>query len=63
MTKPKKRPSKNAKAAQKILENSKLLATNKTINDAKEDQAFKPAESKIKTNTTANKARPDKKRG
>ena len=30
MAQTKKQPSKNAKAAQKILENSKLLAANKT---------------------------------
>ena len=63
MTQTKKRPNKKAKAAQKILETSKLLATNKTINDAKADQTFKSTDSQIKTNTTANKARPDKKRG
>lgn len=63
MPQTKKRPSKKAKAAQKILENSKLLATNKKLNDAKEDQTFKPTDSHIKTNTIANKNRPDKKRG
>ena len=62
MTQQKKRPSKKAKAAQKILENSKLLATAKSINDSKEDQAFKPVDSQIKT-SGANKVRPDKKRG
>lgn len=63
MTQPKKRPNKKAKAAQKILESSKLLATNKTINESKADQTFKPTDSQIKINTTANKNRPDKKRG
>ena len=63
MPQAKKRLSKTAKAAQKILEDSKLLAANKTTNDAKADQAFKPNESSIKTNTTANKKRPNKKRG
>ena len=62
MAKTKKRPSKNAKAAQKVLENSKLLAKAKTIADSKTDQIFKPAESQIKT-SDANKIRPDKKRG
>ena len=62
MAKAKKRPSKNAKAAQKILENSKLLAVSKTKTDSKADQVFKPADSQIKT-SEANKIRPNKKRG
>ncbi len=62
MSQTKKRPNKKAKAAQKILENSKLLATNKTINDSKEDQAFKTNDSQIKT-SGANKIKPHKKRG
>ena len=63
MAQPKKRLSKAAKAAKKILEDSKLLAANKTIDEAKADQAFKPNESSVKPTTTANKMRPDKKRG
>lgn len=63
MTQTKKRPNKKAKAAQKLLENSKLLANVKTKNEANEDQAFKSNDSQIKINTTANKNRPDKKRG
>ena len=62
MAKEKKRLSKNAKAAQKILEDSKLLAASKTITDTKADQTFKPDDSQVKT-STANKKRPDKKRG
>ncbi len=62
MAKEKKRLSKNAKAALKILENSKLLANSKTINDSKADQTFKPTDSQIKT-SGANKIRPNKKRG
>jgi hypothetical protein len=62
MAKAKKRPSKNAKAAQKILENSKLLIASKTKTDAKNNQAFKPTDSQIKP-SGANKIRPDKKRG
>ncbi|MEO6588878.1 MAG: hypothetical protein ABIP06_06070 [Pyrinomonadaceae bacterium] len=62
MTQTKKRPNKKAKAAQKILESSKLLATTKTINESKEDQAFKPNDSQIKT-SGANKIKPHKKRG
>jgi len=63
MAQAKKRLSKAAKAAQKILEDSKLLAANKTVNDSKVDQSFKPNESAVKPNTTANKIRPNKKRG
>ena len=63
MAQAKKRLSKTAKAAKKMLEDSKLLAANKTVNDSKVDQAFKPNESAVKTNTTANKIRPNKKRG
>jgi hypothetical protein len=62
MAQAKKRPSKAAKAAQKILEESKLLAANKTANDAKADQEFKPNEPAIKP-AAANKMRPNKKRG
>ncbi|HEY0460944.1 MAG TPA: hypothetical protein VGC97_17545 [Pyrinomonadaceae bacterium] len=46
-----------------MLEDSKLLAANKANNDSKTDQAFKPSDSQVKTNTTANKKRPNKKRG
>ena len=62
MTQAKKRPSKKAKAAQKLLENSKLLANVKIADDSKEDQVFKASDSHIKT-SGANKNRPDKKRG
>ncbi|HEY8562242.1 MAG TPA: hypothetical protein VIL74_17840 [Pyrinomonadaceae bacterium] len=62
MAQAKKRLSKAAKAAQKILEGSKLLAANKTGNEPKTDQNFKPNESPVKP-TGANKMRPDKKRG
>ncbi len=63
MAQAKKRLSKAARAAQKILEESKLLANNKTLTDSKAEQTFKPADSQVKINTTANKIRPDKKRG
>jgi hypothetical protein len=63
MAQPKKRLSKTAKAAQKVLQDSKLLATNKTLTESKNEQVFKPNEPSIKTNTTANKIRPNKKRG
>ncbi len=62
MTKQKKRLSKNAKAALKILEDSKLLAASKVKIDSKADQTFKPGDSSIKT-SAANKMRPNKKRG
>jgi hypothetical protein len=62
MAQAKKRLSKTAKAAQKILEESKLLATNKTSSELKNDQAFKANESSIKP-APANKKRPNKKRG
>ena len=62
MAQPKKRPSKKAKAAQRILENSKLLANAKTQNDSKDDQVFDANDSQIKT-SGANKLKPHKKRG
>ena len=62
MAKAKKRPSKNAKAAQKILENSKLLAANKVKTELKNEETFKPNDSQIKT-SGANKLKPHKKRG
>ena len=62
MAKEKKRLSKNAKAALKLLKDSKLLATAKTINDLKTDQSFKSSDVSPKT-STANKPRPQKKRG
>ena len=62
MPKEKKRPSKNAKAAQKILEDSKLLSVSKEVMDSKADQAFKPVTSQVKT-SAPNKMRPNKKRG
>jgi hypothetical protein len=62
MAKGKKRLNKNAKAAQKILEESKLLATAKTKSDSGTGEHFKPADTLPKT-STANKLRPQKKRG
>lgn len=61
MPKEKKRLSKNAKAALKILEDSKLLAAAKTVTDSKAEQNFKTPEAP-KT-SAANKLRPEKKRG
>ena len=59
---PKKRPSKAAKAAKKILEESKLLAS-KAERDSQADDAFKQTGASPRVNTTAMKPRPDKKRG
>lgn len=62
MAKDKKKLSKSAKAARKILEDSKLLATAKSVNESNSDQAFKPKDVSVKT-SAPNKMRPDKKRG
>ena len=62
MAKPKKRPTKAAKAAQKIVAESKLLAAGKTAREASAGQEFKSSDPAPKT-STAIKPRPDKKRG
>lgn len=62
MSQLKKKLSKNAKAAQKILENSNLLTTAKNSSDAKNAANEKPPVAAPKTNI-ANKMRPAKKRG
>jgi len=62
MAKVKKRPSKAAKAAQKLLENSKLLA-DKADRDMQSGQEFKSSVVTPRTNSSAMKARPHKKRG
>ncbi len=62
MAKEKKRLSKNAKAALKILSDSKLLATAKAINEADGDQTFK-AEHNLPKQSAPIKVRPEKKRG
>lgn len=62
MPAPKKRPSKAAKAAKKILEESKLLNTkNDAVTQAGSE--FKPTTAATHVNKAANKPRPDKKRG
>jgi hypothetical protein len=61
MSKTKKRPSKKAKAAKKILENSKLLEKSGESNNPQDEELFKQPDSSIKT-STAFKARPPKKR-
>lgn len=58
----KKRPSKKTKAAQKLLESSKLLAE-KTDRDMQSGQEFKSSVVTPRSNSTAMKARPHKKRG
>ncbi len=62
MTKTKKRPSKTAKAAKKILDESKLLAT-KSERELLIGNEFKSTEMTPRTNTTAIKPRPEKKKG
>lgn len=62
MAKAKKRPSKSAKAAQRLLESSKLLAE-KTDRDKQSGQEFKASVVTPRANSTAMKARPHKKRG
>jgi len=61
MVKQKKRPSKAAKAAKKILQESELLRS-KTDADTNSGSEFKPTNIMPKT-SPANKPRPDKKRG
>ena len=62
MAKEKKRLSKTAKAAAKVLNDSKLLANAKATEDAKNAQTFEAEASPNKV-STAIKPRPDKKRG
>lgn len=62
MPKPKKRPSRSAKAAQKIVNDSKLL-TAKTDRESQSGSEFKASVVTPRTNKAANKPRPDKKRG
>lgn len=62
MSKEKKRLSKNAKAALKAINESKLLAAAKAANETNAGQEFRSAQVTPRT-TTANKLRPEKKRG
>ncbi|HUR97619.1 MAG TPA: hypothetical protein VMZ26_06065 [Pyrinomonadaceae bacterium] len=62
MANAKKRPSKTAKAAQKLLENSKLLAE-KNERDTQSGEEFKASAITPRTNTKGITARPHKKRG
>lgn len=62
MAKEKKRPSKTAKTASKILNDSKLLANAKASEELRATQTFETESSANKT-SAAIKPRPDKKRG
>lgn len=62
MAKVKKRLSKQAKEALKVLEESKLMKNSKTTKSLAEDQSDVPTNSVIKNNV-AHKPRPNKKRG
>lgn len=62
MPTPKKRPSKAAKAAKKIVENSKLLAE-KAERDQQSGSEFRESVATPRVNKSAMKPRPDKKRG
>lgn len=61
MPKPKKRLSKSAKAAQKLLSDSKLLASAKAAVNG--GQEFKSTTAVTRVNTTPIKPRPEKKKG
>jgi len=58
----KKRPSKAAKTAKKILEDSKLLS-DKAERDQQSGAEFKESVPSPRVNKSAMKPRPDKKRG
>lgn len=62
MANTKKRPSKTAKAAKKLLEQSKLLS-DKTDRESQGGEEFKSSVVTPRTNSTPMKARPHKKRG
>ncbi|MBK9163227.1 MAG: hypothetical protein IPM21_04835 [Acidobacteria bacterium] len=62
MANTKKRPSKAAKTARKIVEGSKLL-NEKSERDQQSGSEFKESVVTPRTNKSAMKPRPDKKRG
>ncbi len=62
MPKPKKRPSKNAKAAERLLNESKLLAASKASKSTDAGEEFRAAQVTPRT-STAKVPRPHKKRG
>jgi|GEM_PF-1735914 hypothetical protein len=59
----KKRPNKKAKAAQKAISESKLLAAARAANELQESQNFRNPDPSPRAASRANKKRPDKKRG
>ena len=63
MAKEKKRLSKQAKAALKAISESKLLAAAKAANGTNAGQEFRAVQVTPITNTSANKLRPEKKKG
>lgn len=63
MPKAKKRPSKTAKAAQKKLADSKLLAVTKSAQNANSGEEFRSSVVTPRMSAAANKPRPHKKRG
>lgn len=58
----KKRPSKNVKAARKLLSDSKMLANVRAANDVDSDQTFN-ADNSLPKQAAPIKVRPEKKRG
>ena len=63
MPKEKKRLSKTAKAAQKLLADSKLLAVSKATQNANSGEEFRSSVVTPRMGAAANKPRPHKKRG
>jgi DTW domain-containing protein YfiP len=62
-TKIKKKPSKTARIAAKLVADSKLMAAAKTINDAQPEQELNLPASSPRALNSAKKLRPEKKRG
>ena len=62
MPKEKKRLSKNAKAALKAINDSKLLTASKAANETNAGQEFRAGQVTPRT-ASANKLRPEKKKG
>jgi hypothetical protein len=63
MPKPKKKLSKNAKAALKIVSESKLLTARKAVHEVNAAQEFNSSAVTPRSMTKAMKPRPNKKRG
>ena len=62
-TKIKKKPSKTARLAAKMVEDSKLMAAARKANDAQPEQDLNLSASSPRVVNTAKKLRPEKKRG